>query len=118
MPALPEAIPAPMPKLLPVRPGNLLSGVGCQLEIITNATAARNEAMMILRIEGSRDETRTPDSMLPTRSDSSNFLTRCHCTIASYIEHKRPMQVKTIQLNDVAIAIMRMKAESKRFVVS
>ena len=33
--------------------GNLLSGVGCQLEIITNATAARNEAMMILRIEGS-----------------------------------------------------------------
>ena len=81
-PALPEAIPAPIPKkLLPVRPGNLLSGVGCQLEIITNATAARNEAMMILRIEGSRDETRTPDSMLPTRSDSSNFRTRCHCTI-------------------------------------
>ena len=82
IPALPEAIPAPIPKmLLPARPGNLLSGVGCQLEIITNATAARNEAMMILRIEGSRDETRTPDSMLPTRSDISNFLTRSHCTI-------------------------------------
>ena len=81
IPALPEVIPAPIPKmLLPGRPGNLLSGVGCQLEIITNATAARNEAMMILRIEGSRDETRTPDSMLPARSDSSNFLTRCHCT--------------------------------------
>ena len=52
MPALPEAIPAPAPnRLLPAIPGNLLSGFGCQLDIMTKATAAKNEAMMIFRIE-------------------------------------------------------------------
>ena len=79
MPALPEAIPAPAPnRLLPAMPGNLLSGFGCQLEIMTKATAAKNEAMMIFRIEGLRDETRIPESMLPTSRDGSNFRAISH----------------------------------------
>ena len=93
MPALPEAIPAPMPKkLLPVRPGNLLSGVGCQLEIITNATAARNEAMMI-------SESRDLETRLGHRiacylqgAIAVTFVRDATVPFASYIEHKRPMR--------------------------